>query len=261
MALTDEQIERYSRQIILPEIGGLGQERLLATRVLVVGAGGLGSVAALYLAAAGIGTLGIADDDTVELSNLHRQVLYTMSELGEGKAASAQQALARLNPDCEVRVHPHRFDVGCAESLVSAYDVVVDASDNFATRFLVNDVCVAAAKPLVSGSVLRFDGQVSTFLGFRPDAPCYRCLFPEPPPPGLYPVDGECGVFGVVAGLIATVQATEVLKLALDLGAPLAGRMLIYDALRLGFREVAIRKSPDCAACAPRPGARRAAAG
>lgn len=258
MSLTDAQIERYSRQIILPEVGGRGQERLLAARVLLIGAGGLGSVAALYLAAAGIGTLGIVDDDDVELSNLHRQVLYAMSSLGIHKGEAARAALARRNPDCAVRAFDCRFEASRATELLAGYDVVVDASDNFPTRFAVNQACVEQATPLVSGSVLRFDGQVSTFLGFRADAPCYRCWYREPPPVGLFPADDECGAFGVVAGVIGAVQAIEAVKLALGVGAPLVGRAVVYDALRPGFREIALRKAPDCPTCAPARVQRRA---
>lgn len=261
MPLTEAQIDRYSRQIILPEVGGVGQERLLDARVLLVGAGGLGSTAALYLAAAGVGRLGIADDDVVELSNLQRQVLYTTAAVGEPKARAGRDALARLNPDCAVRAHVQRLDRDTADDLVAEYEVVVDASDNFPTRFLINDVCVAQQKPLVAGSVLRFDGQLSTFAGFRPDAPCYRCLFPEPPPPGLYPADAECGVFGVVPALIGALQATEVLKLLLGIGAPLIGRLLVYDAVAPAFREIEVRKAGDCATCAAQEPQPRAAAG
>lgn len=261
MPLTDTQIERYSRQIILPEVGGIGQEKLLAARVLVVGAGGLGATAAVYLAAAGVGTLGIVDDDRVELANLQRQVLYSMATVGRGKAESARSALALLNPDCAVRAHAQRLDATSAADLIAPYEIVVDAADNFATKFLLNDTCVAQEKPLVSGSVLRFDGQLSTFLGFQPGAPCYRCLFPAPPPPGLYPTDEECGIFGVVAGLIGALQATEVLKLILGVGSPLVGRMLIYDALGPGFREVTIRAAPDCTTCVSHDPLRRAAVG
>jgi len=259
--LTDLQIERYSRQVILPEVGGRGQERLMEARVLVVGAGGLGSTAALYLAAAGIGTLGIADDDRVELANLHRQVLYTMAAVGHLKTDAAQRALARLNPDCRVQLYPQRVGAATVRGLVAAYDVVVDGTDNFPTRFAINDACVELGRPLVAGSVLRFDGQVSTYLGFRDDAPCYRCVFPEPPPPGLYPAAAECGIFGTVAGLIGTIQATEVLKLVVGIGVPLAGRLLIYDAAAGTFREVEVRKAADCASCASTGAGRRAAAG
>ena len=254
MTVTDAQLERYARHIILDEVGEEGQEALLAARVLVVGAGGLGAPVLQYLAAAGVGTLGVADDDTVDLSNLQRQIVHTTERVGQPKVASAAASLAAINPEVAVDRIAERLTAANAGRLVAAYDIVVDGSDNFATRYLLNDACYFARKPLVSGALLRFEGQVATFRPWRggDDNPCYRCLFPEAPPAGLVPRCEEVGIFGAVAGVIGTLQAAEVLKLVLGLGAPLTGRLLLYDALGSGFQEIRARRDPDCALCGSR---------
>jgi sulfur-carrier protein adenylyltransferase/sulfurtransferase len=245
----DEQL-RYSRHLILPEIGPEGQRRIRAARVLLVGAGGLGSPVALYLTAAGIGTLGIVDGDTVDASNLQRQVLHGTAALGRSKLDSARERLGDLNPGVEVVAHPGWLGAENALALVSAYDLVVDGTDNFRTRYLVNDACVLAGKPNFHGSVFRFEGQASVFCA--PGGPCYRCLYPEPPPPELVPSCAEGGVLGVVPGLIGLVQATEVLKWVTGAGTPLVGRLLLVDALGPEFRTVKIGKDPRCPACGTR---------
>ncbi len=246
MALTDAQEMRYARHLILDEIGEEGQAKLLASRVLVIGAGGLGSPVLLYLAAAGIGTLGIVDDDVVEISNLQRQILHGTDRLGAPKVESAIEQLAEVNP--EVRVIPHRLrlDEGNARSLVAEYDLVVDGSDNFATRYAVNDACVAERRPLVAASLLRFEGQLSTF---RPGGPCYRCLHPHAPPPGTIPRCEEAGILGAVAGVMGTLQAAEAIKELLGLGESLAGVLLIYDALGARFMRIRVPRDPACPAC------------
>jgi sulfur-carrier protein adenylyltransferase/sulfurtransferase len=251
--LTSEEIARYSRHLTLPEVGVEGQERLRAARVLCVGAGGLGSPSALYLAAAGVGTLGLADFDAVDLSNLQRQVLHGTPDVGRPKIESARDRLAAINPHVRLEAHG-AVRAANALDLVSAYDIVVDGSDNFGTRYVVNDACVIAGRPNVYGSIFRFEGQVSVFAA--PGGPCYRCLHPEPPPPGLVPDCAEGGVLGVLPGVIGTLQATEALKLALRLGEPLVGRLLLYDALRLRFREIALPKDPDCPVCGEHPSIR-----
>ena len=255
MTITDAQLERYARHIILEEVGEEGQEALLAARVLAVGAGGLGAPVLQYLAAAGVGTLGVIDDDTVDLSNLQRQIVHTTGRVGQPKVDSAAESLAAINPEVRVVRIGERLTASNAERLIADYDIVVDGSDNFATRYLLNDACFFARTPLVSGALLRFEGQVATFRPWRggDDNPCYRCLFPEPPPAGLVPRCEEVGIFGAVAGVIGTLQAAEVLKLVLGLGEPLTGRMLMYDALAAGFHELRVRRDPDCALCGPRP--------
>lgn len=254
---TEEEIARYSRHILLPEVGGTGQARLRAARVLVVGAGGLGSPLALYLAAAGVGTVGIVDGDTVELSNLQRQVAHTTERLGRPKALSAAAAVRALNPAAQVEVHATRIGPANAMALVSAYDVVCDGTDNFPTRFLLADACALAGRTLVSAAVLRFEGQLSTFKPHLPDheggGPCYRCLYPEPPPEGLVPSCAEAGVLGAVTGVMGTLQATEVLKEILGIGEGMAGRLLIWDALAARFRTVRLRRDPACALCGEHP--------
>lgn len=245
-----EELLRYARHLTLPEVGIAGQERLRQGRVLLVGAGGLGSPAALYLAAAGVGTLGVADDDRVDLTNLHRQVLHGTADLGRRKTDSAADRLRDLNPDIEVVPHPVRLDSGNALELIRAYDLVLDGSDNFPTRYLVNDAAVLTGRPLVYGSIFRFDGQVSVFGA--PGGPCYRCLYAEPPAADLIPNCAEAGVLGVLPGIIGTLQALEAIKLLLGAGEPLAGRLLLFDALRLRFRELAVRPDPDCVLCGPR---------
>ncbi len=249
--LTPEQFERYQRHLNLPEIGLEGQQRLRAGSVLLIGAGGLGCPAALYLAAAGVGRLGIVDDDVVELSNLQRQILYRSDELGKPKVEIAAERVRALNPDVVVDRHPLRLDSSNAMQVFAEYDVVVDGTDNFPARYLANDACVLLGKPLVSGAILRFDGQASVFDARR--GPCYRCLFPEPPPPGSVPSCAEGGVLGVLPGLVAMVQATEVIKLLAGVGEPLIGRFLQLDALEMRFREFRFEKDPACPVCGERP--------
>lgn len=248
---TEAQIRRYSRQIILPHLGGKGQRRLLSSKVLVVGAGGLGSPAALYLAAAGVGTLGIVDFDAVELSNLHRQILHSTPDLGRPKTESAGDAIQGLNPDVDLALHQERLTSENALAILEAYDVVVEGSDNFPTKYLVNDACVFLGKPLVLGAVYQFEGQASVFL--PGEGPCYRCIFPEPPPPGAVPSCQEAGVLGVVPGLIGCIQATETIKLLLGAGETLVGRFLIYDALNMDFTELRVERDRECPVCGDRP--------
>jgi molybdopterin-synthase adenylyltransferase len=247
---TEAEIQRYSRHILLPEVGGTGQARLAAARVLVVGAGGLGSPLLLYLAAAGIGRLGIVDDDTVDLSNLQRQIAHATADLGRPKAQSAAEAALAINPGIEVVAHAMRLDADNVLGLIDGYDIVCDGTDNFATRFLLADACVLARRTLVSAAVLRFEGQLSTFKPHAgPDFPCYRCLFPEPPPPGMVPSCSEAGVLGAVTGVLGTMQATEVVKEVLGIGDSLAGRLLMWDALATQATVVRLRRDPACPAC------------
>ena len=249
---SEDEIRRYSRHILLQEVGGIGQARLKAARVLVIGAGGLGSPLVLYLAAAGIGTIGVVDDDRVELSNLQRQIAHTTTRIGTLKAASAAEAATAINP--EVRIEPHalRLTADNALDLIGRYDLVCDGTDNFASRFLVADACVLAKRTLVTAAVLRFDGQLSVH---KPHAhvggPCYRCLYPEPPPDGLVPSCSEAGVLGAVTGVMGTLQATEALKEILGVGGSLSGKLLIWDALATRFRSVRLRQDPHCALCSP----------
>lgn len=248
---TREELQRYARQIILPGMGEEGQARLKGGSVALVGAGGLGSPAALYLAAAGVGRIGLIEFDTVDASNLHRQVLYGTADVGRPKTEAAQERLRSANPHIEITVHPERLAAANALEILRPYDVVADGSDNFATRYLVNDACVLLRKPNVYGSVFRFEGQASVF-----DArvgPCYRCLFPVPPPPDSIPSCAEGGVLGVLPGLIGLIQATEVLKILLETGETLIGRLVLYDALQMSFRELRLAKSPDCPACGKNP--------
>ncbi|MCL7971115.1 MAG: molybdopterin-synthase adenylyltransferase MoeB [marine benthic group bacterium] len=251
MGLTPEETLRYHRQIILPQVGPEGQTRLKESSVLLVGAGGLGSPVALYLAAAGVGRLGIADGDVVELSNLQRQVLHDTPSVGRSKTESAHQRIGRVNPDVAVVEYPVRLDSSNALEIMEGWDVVVDGSDNFPTRYLVNDACVLLGIPFVYGAIFRFEGQVSVFG--RGDGPCYRCLFRDPPPPEAVPTCAEAGVLGVLPGLVGTIQATEALKLLLDKGDSLAGRLLLVDTLPMEFREVEVRRDPDCAVCGDDP--------
>lgn len=248
--LSVEEIARYGRHLSLEEIGPQGQRLLKSARVLIVGAGGLGSPAALYLAAAGVGTLGLVDFDQVDRSNLQRQILYGESDVGRPKLAAAQERLRGMNPHVQVTTHPIRLSAQNAQEIVSDYDVVVDGTDNFATRYLVNDVCVLVGRPNVYGSVLRFDGQVSVFA--VDDGPCYRCLFREPPPPGLVPSCGEAGVLGVLPGIVGSLQAMEAIKLITRAGEPLVGRLLLIDALDMTFRTIEVRRDPACPACGTR---------
>jgi adenylyltransferase/sulfurtransferase len=245
---TEDEIRRYARHILLDEVGGVGQAKLRAARVLIVGAGGLGSPLALYLAAAGIGTIGIADDDRVELSNLQRQIAHGMASLGRRKTESARAAMAALNPAVRVVTHDQRVAGANAAEIVADYDIVCDGTDNFESRFALADACFNAGRTLVSAAVLRFEGQLSTFRR-GPDLPCYRCLYPAPPPPGLIPSCAEAGVLGPVTGVMGTLQATEVMKEILGIGETLAGRLLIWDALCMRFRLVRLRRDPACPAC------------
>jgi len=245
--LTDAERARYSRQLLIPEIGQEGQRRLLDARVLLIGAGGLGSPAALYLAAAGIGVLGIVDDDVVDESNLQRQVLHTADRVGMAKTESAEMTLNALNPDVAVIRHPVRLDERNVAELVSAYDVIVDGTDNFETRYLLNDASVAHRKPVVHGSIYRWDGQVTTFVPY--EGPCYRCLYPTQPPDELAPACAVAGVLGVLPGIIGLLQANEVIKLVLGVGETLAGRMLLFDAMTTSFDEIRLWRDPACPAC------------
>jgi adenylyltransferase/sulfurtransferase len=245
-----EQAGRYARHIILPEIGGVGQRRLLNARVALIGAGGLGCPAALYLAAAGVGTLGVVDFDTVDLSNLHRQILHGHSNLGRPKVDSARERLADINPDVNVVPHPVALSSENAMEILGQYDLVVNGCDNFATRYLVNDACYLLKKPLVDGSIFRFEGQATVFL---PGQGCYRCLFPAPPPPGAVPSCAEAGVLGVLPGIIGVIQAIEAIKLILNLGESLVNRLLLFDSLAMEFREVKIRRDPECPLCGDNP--------
>ncbi|MFC7156156.1 HesA/MoeB/ThiF family protein [Halomarina halobia] len=252
LALSPEQLDRYSRHIIMDEVGPEGQATLLDARVLCVGAGGLGSPVIQYLAAAGVGTLGIVDDDVVERSNLQRQVIHGEADVGRPKVESAADFVARQNPDVTVEPHEVRLGADNVEELIADYDVVVDGSDNFATRYLVNDACTLAGVPFSHGAILRFEGQVTTFEA-REDSPCYRCLFPEAPPAGTVPSCAEAGVLGVLPGTVGCVQATEAMKLALGYGETLDGRLILYDASDMTFETVEIRRNPDCPVCGENP--------
>ncbi|MYI07137.1 MAG: molybdopterin-synthase adenylyltransferase MoeB [Gemmatimonadetes bacterium] len=251
VSLTREEISRYARHLVLPEVGREGQERLKGARVLLVGAGGLGSPAALYLAAAGVGALGIVDPDVVDLSNLQRQILHGTAGLGSPKVASGAARLHDVNPHVRIETGALRLTSENALEIVGGYDVVVDGSDNFPTRYLVNDACVLAGKPNVYGSVYRWEGQLAVFA--TEGGPCYRCLFREPPPPGLIPNCAEAGVFGALPGVIGAAQAMEAIKLILGVGSPLAGRLQIFDALEYRWREVEVRRDPGCPVCGDRP--------
>ncbi len=248
--LTQEEILRYSRHLIIPEVGVAGQRRLKDARILMVGAGGLGSPIGLYLAAAGVGRLGIVEFDTVDVTNLQRQVLHGTKDVGRKKVESAKDRIADVNPHVEVVPHETRLTSENALEIIGAYDLVVDGTDNFATRYLVNDACVLLGKPNVYGSIFRFEGQSTVFC--TEQGPCYRCLYPEPPPPGLVPSCAEGGVLGVLPGLLGLIQATEAVKLVVGTGEPLVGRLLLLDALRMQFRTVKLRKNPACPACGTR---------
>ncbi len=259
--LTDAQRDRYSRHILLPEVGEVGQAKLLKSKVLLLGAGGLGSPAALYLAAAGVGTLGVVDADTVDASNLQRQIIHATSRVGMPKVESAAKTIAELNPDVKVIGYEERLNSSNVDRLFADYDVVVDGTDNFPTRYLVNDASVFLGKPVVHGSIFRFDGQVTTFVpdsaaakvGLKSGGPCYRCLYPEPPPPHLAPSCQEAGVLGILCGIIGTLQATEAIKILLGKGDLLVGRLLTYDSLKMKFRELKLRKDVHCPVCGPEP--------
>jgi len=252
--LSAEELQRYARHLILPEVGVEGQRRLHAARVLVVGAGGLGSPAALYLAAAGVGVLGLVDADAVELSNLQRQILHGTAAVGTSKLASARARLRDVNPGVELVLHETRLTSANALDILGGYDVVLDGSDNFPTRYLVNDACALLGKPDVYGSIFRFDGQASVFWAAR--GPCYRCLYREPPPPEMVPSCAEGGVLGVLPGIVGSLQALEALKLILGVGDSLVGRLVLFDALRMRFRELTLEKDPDCPLCGARPSIR-----
>ena len=249
--LTRDEVLRYSRHLTLPDVGVEGQQRLKAARVLCIGAGGLGSPAAMYLAAAGVGTLGLVDEDAVDVSNLQRQIIHGTSDVGRSKLDSAADRLREINPHTRIEPHAVRLGVENAIDLVSAYDVIVDGTDNFPTRYLVNDACVLVGRPNAYGSIARFEGQASVFAAAH--GPCYRCLHPEPPPAGLIPSCAEGGVLGVLPGIIGTIQATETVKLILGIGEPLVGRFLLYDALKMQFRVIKLRKDPDCPVCGTHP--------
>jgi adenylyltransferase/sulfurtransferase len=249
--LTREELTRYSRHLILPDVRIEGQQRLKGARVLCVGAGGLGSPVAMYLAAAGVGTIGLVDFDDVDISNLQRQILHGTPDVGRPKVASAKDRLKALNPNVTVETHHVQLTSANALDILGRYDVIVDGADNFPTRYLVNDACVLLGKPNAFGAIFRFEGQASVFA--VKNGPCYRCLFPEPPPPGLVPSCAEAGVFGVLPGLVGTVQATETLKLIMGIGETLVGRLVVYDALRMTFRELNLPKDPNCPVCGTHP--------
>src|SRR3954463_10013347 len=250
-ALSNEEILRYSRHLIMPEVGMEGQQKLKAARVLCIGTGGLGSPLALYLTAAGVGTLGLVDFDVVDYTNLQRQIIHSTPDVGRPKLDSAEEKLRALNPYVDIRKFETRLTSANALELFREFDVIADGTDNFPTRYLVNDACVLTGKPNVYGSIFRFEGQASVFA--TTDGPCYRCLYPEPPPPGLVPSCAEGGVLGILPGLVGVIQATEVIKLITGIGEPLIGRFMIYDALKMKFRELKLRKDPDCPVCGTHP--------
>lgn len=249
--LSVDEVKRYSRHLIIPDVGMAGQKRLKNAKVLVVGAGGLGSPALLYLAAAGVGTLGIVDFDIVDESNLQRQIIHGVSDVGKSKATSAAASIAEVNPYVKVILHQERLDSDNVMEIFAPYDLIIDGTDNFATRYLVNDACVLLHKPYVWGSIYRFDGQASVF--WADYGPCYRCLYPEPPPPGMVPSCAEGGVLGVLCASIGSIQVNEAIKLITGIGEPLAGRLMIYDALEMSYRTVRVKKDPECAVCGKNP--------
>ena len=250
-ALTVDDVRRYSRHLIIPDVAMAGQQRLMNAKVLCVGAGGLGSPALMYLAAAGVGTLGIVEFDTVDESNLQRQIIHGQSDIGKSKAISAKEKIAEINPNVNVIVHELRLDTDNVMEIYSQYDLIVDGTDNFATRYLVNDACVLLKKPYVWGSIYRFDGQASVF--WAEYGPCYRCLYPEPPPPGMVPSCAEGGVLGVLCASIGSIQTTEAIKLIAGIGEPLIGQLMIYDALEMSYRKIKVRKDPKCPLCSDKP--------
>jgi adenylyltransferase/sulfurtransferase len=253
MSLSDEELDRYARHLVLRQVGGPGQAKIRAASVLVVGAGGLGSPAALYLAAAGIGRLGLVDDDAVSLSNLQRQILFRTTDVGRAKVEAGADALKALNPGVRIDLHAVRLTGGNAMELIAGYDIVADGSDNFATRFLLNDACYFAKKPLVSAAVTEFEGQLATYKAYEPGLPCYRCLFQDPPPPGMVPSCSETGVLGAAAGVMGSLQALEVLKEAAGLGTGLAGKILVYKALTAEFHTARLARDPACPLCGTAP--------
>jgi molybdopterin/thiamine biosynthesis adenylyltransferase/rhodanese-related sulfurtransferase len=250
-ALTVDEVRRYSRHLIIPDVAMAGQQRLMNAKVLCVGAGGLGSPALMYLAAAGVGTLGIVEFDTVDESNLQRQIIHGQSDIGKSKAVSAKEKIAEINPNVNVIVHEIRLDTDNVMEIFSQYDLILDGTDNFATRYLVNDACVLLKKPYVWGSIYRFDGQASVF--WAEYGPCYRCLYPEPPPPGMVPSCAEGGVLGVLCASIGSIQTTEAIKLITGMGEPLIGQLMIYDALEMSYRKIKVRKDPKCPLCSEKP--------
>ena len=250
-ALTVDEVRRYSRHLIIPDVAMAGQQRLMNAKVLCVGAGGLGSPALMYLAAAGVGTLGIVEFDTVDESNLQRQIIHGQSDIGKSKALSAKEKIAEINPNVNVVVHEVRLDTYNVMEIFAQYDLIVDGTDNFATRYLVNDACVLLKKPYVWGSIYRFDGQASVF--WAEYGPCYRCLYPEPPPPGMVPSCAEGGVLGVLCASIGSIQTTEAIKLITGIGEPLIGQLMIYDALEMSYRKIKVRKDPKCPLCSEKP--------
>jgi adenylyltransferase/sulfurtransferase len=250
-ALTVDEVRRYSRHLIIPDVAMAGQQRLMNAKVLCVGAGGLGSPALMYLAAAGVGTLGIVEFDTVDESNLQRQIIHGQSDIGKSKAISAKEKIAEINPNVNVVVHEIRLDIDNVMDIFAQYDLIVDGTDNFATRYLVNDACVLLKKPYVWGSIYRFDGQASVF--WAEYGPCYRCLYPEPPPPGMVPSCAEGGVLGVLCASIGSIQTTEAIKLITGIGEPLIGQLMIYDALEMSYRKIKVRKDPKCPLCSEKP--------
>jgi molybdopterin/thiamine biosynthesis adenylyltransferase len=251
MEFTEDRMERYSRHILLKEVGVEGQRRLWNSKILIIGAGGLGAPAALYLAAAGVGTLGIADGDTVELSNLQRQVIHFSEDVGKSKALSAEDKVRRINPDVQVRVHAEFVRAESILPLIEQYDFIIDGTDNFAAKFLINDACVLAGRPYSHGGILMFNGQTMTVLPGV--SACYRCVFPAPPPPGLVPTCSQAGVLGAVAGMLGTIQAAEALKYVAGIGRPLANALLTFEALEMAFRRVSVRRNPDCPVCGTHP--------
>jgi molybdopterin/thiamine biosynthesis adenylyltransferase/rhodanese-related sulfurtransferase len=250
-ALTVDEVRRYSRHLIIPDVAMAGQQRMMNSKVLCVGAGGLGSPALMYLAAAGIGTLGIVEFDTVDESNLQRQIIHGQSDIGKSKAESAREKIAEINPHVNVILHETRLDNSNVMEIFSQYDIIVDGTDNFATRYLVNDACVLLKKPYVWGSIYRFDGQASVF--WAEYGPCYRCLYPEPPPPGMVPSCAEGGVLGVLCATIGSLQTTEAIKVLTGVGEPLVGSLMVYDALEMTFRKIKVRKDPHCPICSEKP--------
>ena len=250
-SLTVDEVRRYSRHLIIPDVAMAGQQRLMNAKVLCVGAGGLGSPALMYLAAAGVGTLGLVEFDTVDESNLQRQIIHGQSDIGKSKAISAKEKIAEINPNVNVIVHEVRLDTDNVMEIFSQYDLIVDGTDNFATRYLVNDACVLLKKPYVWGSIYRFDGQASVF--WAEYGPCYRCLYPEPPPPGMVPSCAEGGVLGVLCASIGSIQTTEAIKLIAGIGEPLIGQLMIYDALEMSYRKIKVRKDPKCPLCSDKP--------
>ena len=253
MEITEERLHRYARHIIMDEVGEEGQIKLLESRVLVIGAGGLGSPVLMYLAAAGVGTLGVIDDDVVDITNLQRQIAHTTARVGTSKVDSATETIAALNPEIRVNGYKERLTAANARAIIADYDLVADGSDNLPTRYLVNDACYLEKKPLVTAAMLRFEGQATTIKAYEEGKPCYRCIFPSAPPPDIAPRCEEAGIFGALAGVVGTMQTTEVLKELLGLGTGLAGRLLLYDAMDVMLRTVNIPKNPDCPLCGDKP--------